>query len=136
MSISYSTRFTRFLAALSLFAFMGLLSEPATSASAPDPRMFGPWVVQQASSPENVGLRVYFSPDGNFFLVDPRTKLGMAGSWSIGRSGLLVSIYGNGQWAKLWDADIAFVSNDQMIVNVVESQISPPQQFGLMRAQF
>jgi len=98
--------------------------------------MFGPWAVQQASSQENVGLRVYFSPDGNFFLVDPRTQLGMTGNWSIGRSGLLVSIYGNGQWAKLWDANIAFQGNDQMLVDVVESQISPPQQFGLVRTKY
>ena len=135
MNTSHTIPLSRFFAGLWLFALLGL-SLQASAAAAPDPRMFGPWAVQQASSQENVGLRVYFSPDGNFFLVDPRTQLGMTGNWSIGRSGLLVSIYGNGQWAKLWDANIAFQGNDQMLVDVVESQISPPQQFGLVRTKY
>lgn len=133
MSTSRSIPFSRYLAGLWLFAFLGLSLQ--AGAAAPDPRIFGPWVVQQASSQENVGLRVYFSPDGNFFLVDPRTQLGMAGNWSISRSGLLVSIYGNGRWAKLWDANFALQDNDHMLVDVVESQISPPQRFGLVRAK-
>ena len=135
MTMSFSAGFSRFLATLSLLAFMGLAAGPA-AAAAPDPRMFGPWVVQQASVQENIGLRVYFSPDGNFFMVDPKTKLGMAGSWVIGRSGLLVNIYGNGKWAKLWDADLVFSDNEHMTVDVVESQLTGQQRFTLLRLKY
>lgn len=135
MSMSFQSALSRFLATLSLLAFLGLVSAPAAAAS-PDPRMFGPWVVQQAPVPDNVGLQVYFSPDGNFFMVDPKTKLGMVGSWVVGRSGLLVSIYGNGKWAKLWDADVHFLDNDRMVVDVVESQLTTQQRFTLLRLKF
>ena len=132
MNKSISVQFSRLLGAIGLFAWLGLLSAPA-SAVAPDPRMFGPWVVQQSVSPENRGLGVYFSPDGNFFLVDPKTQMGMNGTWVVGRVGLLVSIYGNGRWAKLWDADVAFDGANKMILDVKDSQIAPPQRFILLR---
>jgi len=125
-------RFSRFFAAFFLLAFVGVLSQQADAAST-DPRMFGPWAVEQAVAKENIGLRVYFSPDGNFFMVDPKTQLGVAGNWMVGRAGILVSIYGDGKWAKLWDADIAFEGNDKMIVDVKESQVAPLQQFTLLR---
>jgi hypothetical protein len=131
----FTAKFSRFFAVLCMLAFMGLLSEQATAAST-DPRMFGPWVVQQAPMQENIGLRVYFSPDGNFFMVDAGTKLGLTGNWVIGRSGLLVSIYGNGKWARLWDADVSFEGNNKMIVDVKDSQVTLPQRFTLLRLKF
>lgn len=92
-------------------------------------------MVQQASAQENIGLHVYFSPDGNFFLVDPKTKIGMVGTWGVGRTGLLVNIYGNGKWAKLWDADIYFTGNDYLVVDVVDSQSTTQQRFSLLRVK-
>lgn len=125
----------RLLATLSIFAVLDLASLPAASAP-PDARMFGPWVVvQQAGAQDAIGLRLYFSPDGNFFLIDPKTQLGMAGSWVVGRAGLLVSVIGNGRWAKLWDADVAFPNPDFMMVDVVESQLSGRQRFVLQRVK-
>jgi len=135
LSTFFTATFSRFFSGLCLLAFMGVLSGPATAASA-DPRMFGPWVVQQAPAQKDIGLRIYFSPDGNFFMVDPRTKLGLTGSWVIGRAGLLVTIYGNGAWAKLWDADVSFAGVNQMIVDVKDSQVSLPQRYTLLRVQF
>lgn len=135
MNLSLPARLTRFLAALGLLAFMGLVATPAAAVS-PDPRMFGPWVVHQAPVQENIGLRVYFSPDGNFFMVDPKTKLGLIGSWVVGRSGLLVSIYGNGKWAKLWEADIGFGGADTMTVDVVDSHLTAPQRFTLSKIKY
>jgi len=136
MNISLPVRLSRFLAALSLLAFAGLLAGQAAAAATADPRMFGPWVVQQAPAQENIGVRVYFSPDGNFFMVDPKSQVGLVGSWVIGRAGLLVSIYGNGKWAKLWDADVTFEGNDRMLVDVAESQLTTQKHFDLQRLKF
>lgn len=135
MNISFPVRTLNIVAMLLLLAFMGLASGKA-SATSPDQRMFGPWVVQQASSPENVGLGVFFSADGNFFLVDPKTKLGFNGNWMMGRAGLLVSVMGNGKWAKLWDADISFEGDDRMIMEVRDSQVTAPQRVVLQKIKF
>jgi hypothetical protein len=54
----------------------------------------------------------------------------------VGRSGLLVSIYGNGKWAKLWDADVSFEADDRMIVDVKDSQFAEPQRVVLQRIGF
>jgi hypothetical protein len=135
MKMSFTARFSRLFAVLCMFAFMGLLSGQASAASA-DSRMFGAWLVKDAPVPENIGLRVFFSPDGNFFMVDPKSGLGYTGSWVVGRVGLLVSIYGNGKWAKLWDADISFKGDDEMSVDVKDSQVTLPQQFTLQKMKF
>lgn len=135
MNISFPVKIFNIVAMLLLLAFMGLTSGKA-SATSPDERMYGPWVVQQSSSAENIGVRVFFSPDGNFFLIDPRLKLGFNGSWAIGRAGLLVTIFGNGKWAKLWDADVSFESNDKMIMEVKESQLTAPERIVLQRVKF
>jgi hypothetical protein len=135
MNVSFPVKIFNVVALLVLIAFMGLTSGKA-SATSPDQRMFGPWVVQQSSSAENIGLGVFFSPDGNFFLVDPKTKLGFNGTWVIGRAGLLVSVFGNGKWAKLWDADVSFESDDKMIMEVQDSQVTVPQRVVLQRVKF
>lgn len=135
MNLSFPRKLFRIFAITLLLACTGPLAAQA-AATSPDPRMFGPWVVQQPSSQEYIGLRMFFSPDGNFFMIDPKTQLGYSGSWVVGRSGLLVSIYGNGKWAKLWDADVSFASNDRMIVDVKDSQLSAPQRVLLQRMLF
>lgn len=132
MNVSLSQKVFNLLALLSLLAFTGLASGKAAAAD-PDPRMYGPWLVQEASSAENVGLRVFFSPDGNFFLVDPKTRMGFNGTWMLGRSGLVVTVFGNGRWAKLWDADVAFETDDKMVMEVRESQLTVPQRVVLQR---
>jgi|GEM_PF-5865622 len=135
MNISFPVKIFNIVAMLLLLAFMGFTSGKA-SATSPDERMYGPWEVQQSSSVENIGVRVFFSPDGNFFLVDPKSNMGFNGTWVIGRAGLLVTIYGNGKWAKLWDADVAFESNDKMIMEVKESQLTLPERVVLQRVKF
>lgn len=135
MKMSFTARFSRLFAVFCVSALMGLVSGQAAAVSA-DSRMFGAWVVKEAPVQENVGLRVFFSPDGNFFMVDPKSGLGYTGSWVVGRAGLLVSIYGNGKWAKLWDADISFKVDDEMSVDVKDSQVTLPQQFTLQRMKF
>jgi hypothetical protein len=122
----------RLFAALCLFAFISGLAGKASAAS-PDPRMFGGWVVADSENVENLGLRAFFSPDGNFLMVDPKTQLGMAGSWTVGRAGLLVSILGNSKWGKLWDADVSFKDDDNMILDVKDSQFSSPHRVTLQR---
>jgi hypothetical protein len=125
----------RAFAALCLLACVSGFAEKASAATA-DPRMFGGWVVTDSQSVENIGLWAFFSPDGNFSMVDPRTKLGMAGSWMVGRSGLLVSIQGNSRWGKLWDADVSFKDDDTMILDVKDSQFSAPHLVMLQRIKF
>lgn len=136
MNGSSSGKIVNVIALLLLLVFLGLASEKASAATPADQRMFGPWLVQEAASTENVGLRVFFSPDGNFFLIDPTTKLGFNGTWMVGRSGLIVSVFGSGRWAKLWDADVSFESDDKMIMDVRESQVTVPQRVVLQRLKF
>lgn len=132
MHMPFQIKLWRTLAALCLLAFMGGLAEKASAAS-PDSRMFGGWLVADSENVENVGLRAFFSPDGNFFMVDPKTQLGMVGSWTMGRAGLLVSILGNSRWGKLWDADVSFKDDDNMILDVKDSQFSIPHRVTLQR---
>lgn len=136
MNISLPVKLINVAAMLLLLAFLGLASGKAHSATPPDQRMFGPWLVQEAASTENVGLRVFFSPDGNFFLIDPKTQLGFNGTWMMGRAGLMVSIFGSGRWAKLWEADVSFESDDKMIMEVKESEVTVPQRVVLQRLKF
>jgi hypothetical protein len=135
VNMSFPIKVSRVIAVLYLLAFLSAFAGQAAAAS-PDPRMYGPWAVVDAENQANIGLRAYFSPDGNFFMVDPRTQLGFVGSWVVGRAGLLVSIYGNGQWAKLWDADVSFDGDDHMIVDVKDSQFAEPQRVVLQRIRF
>ena len=123
---------TRVLVVLCLLAGMGGLAGKANAAT-PDPRMVGGWMVTDSENVENLGLRAFFSPDGNFFMVDPKTQLGMVGTWTVGRAGLLVSILGNSRWAKLWDADVSFKDDDNMLLEVKDSQFSIPHRVTLQR---
>jgi hypothetical protein len=135
MKVYSSIRLFHFLVAAFLLAFVSLAPRQAQAAT-PDPRMYGPWVVVDSESVENVGLRAFFSPDGNFLMVDPKTQMGFSGNWSVGRVGLLVSILGASQWAKLWEGDVSFADNDKMILDVKESHFSQPHRITLQRIKF
>jgi hypothetical protein len=135
MRISFQVRLFHIFTVLYLFTALCVFS-PQASATSPDPRMYGAWTVVNSENTENIGLRAFFSPDGNFFMVDPRTQLGFSGNWSIGRAGLLVSILGNSRWAKLWDADVSFPDNDHMALDVKDSQFSLPHRVVLQRMKF
>ena len=132
MNRSFQVRFFRAFAILCMFAFMSVYAE-RSSAAAPDPMMFGPWVVVDSENVETIGMRAFFSPDGNFFMVDPRTQLGFGGSWMMGRAGLLVTIFGNSKWGKLWDADVSFPDADHMVLDVKDSQFSEPHHVTLQK---
>jgi hypothetical protein len=135
VNMKFSVRLMRVLAGLCLLASVGLYAQRAAAVSA-DPRMYGPWVVIKTPSQQHLGMRVYFSPDGNFFMADPRSKLGYVGNWEVGRSGLLVSIYGNGRWAKLWESDVSFKDKNHMMLDVKDSQFSSPHRVVLNRIRF
>ncbi|MGO9444174.1 MAG: hypothetical protein ACLPXB_05265 [Thiobacillaceae bacterium] len=136
MHLPFRSNFYRALAALCLLV-AGLTGYAETaSASAPDPRIYGAWMLVDAEHVENRGMWSFFSPDGNFFMVDPKTQLGMVGNWSMGRAGLLVNIMGNNQWGKLWDADVSFQDDNHMVLDVKESQFSPPHRVILQRIKF
>lgn len=135
MKAMLSARLLHALVALSLFVFIAVAPRPADAAT-PDPKMFGPWVVTDSENVENVGLRVFFSPDGNFLMVDPGTQMGFYGNWSVGRVGLLVNIIGSNRWAKLWEGDVSFADNDKMVLDVKESHFSQPHRVTLQRMKF
>ena len=132
MNRLFPLKCSRAFAILCVLASMSVFAQRSSAASA-DPRMFGLWTLVDAEHIENIGMRVFFSPDGNFFMVDPRTQMGIAGNWTVGRSGLLVEVSGNSKWAKLWDADVSFPDNFHMVLNVGDSQFSRPHRVTLQR---
>jgi hypothetical protein len=69
-------------------------------------------------------------------MVDPKSQLGFVGSWTVGRAGLLVTIFGNSKWGKLWDADVSFPDNEHMVLDVKDSQFSQPHHVTLQRVKF
>jgi len=132
MNSLFAVRFSRVLAILCVLASMSIFAERASAAS-PDPRMFGPWAVVDTENIENIGMRVFFSPDGNFFMIDPNSGMGFVGNWVVGRAGLLVEISGNSKWGKLWEADVSFPDNYHMVLDVKDSQFSHPHRVTLQR---
>lgn len=134
MNLSFPAKLFRPLALLCVLVLMSAFASRASAATS-DPRMFGPWMVVDSENIENIGLRPFFSPDGNFFMVDPKTQLGFGGNWTVGRAGLLVNILGNSRWGKLWDADVSFPDAEHMILDVKESQFSPPHRITLQRVR-
>jgi hypothetical protein len=135
MNTLFPVTFSRVFVVLCVLTFMSVFSERSSAAS-PDPRLFGPWAVVDSENIENIGIRAFFSPDGNFLMVDPRTQLGFVGSWMMGRSGLLVTIFGNSRWGKLWDADVSFPDNDHLALDAKESQFAQPHRVLLQRLRF
>lgn len=128
----FHVKISRAFAILCVLASMSFFAERSSAAS-PDPRMFGPWAVVDTEQIENIGMRVFFSPDGNFFMIDPNTGMGFVGNWTVGRAGLLVDIAGNSKWGKLWDADVSFPDNYHMVLDVKDSQFSQPHRVTLQR---
>lgn len=124
----------RVFALLCLAALMtGItLGARAESAQPPSPPPLGAWTVTQAASPSNVGLRMFFSPDGVFLMVDPRAGIGVAGSYTIGRTGLLVYVYGYGRSAEFINGSYT-LEGDTLRIDVKRSGFMEPQQVVLQR---
>jgi hypothetical protein len=127
-------KLSRVFAILCVLASMSFFAE-RTLAASPDPRMYGLWTVVDAEHIENIGMRVFFSPNGNFVMIDPITQMSFAGNWTVGRAGLLVEILGNSNWGKLWDADVSFQDDSHMVLNVGDSQFSRPHRVTLQRVR-
>ncbi len=102
----------------------------AMAATATPP--YGAWTVTDAASKSNVGLRMFFSPDGVFLMVDPAAGIGVAGSYTLGRSGLLVYVYGYGRSAEFINGAYS-VDGDTMRIDVKSSGFMEPQQVVLQR---
>jgi hypothetical protein len=132
MNRSFPVRFSQAFAILCVLASLSGFAERSCAAS-PDPKMYGLWTVVDTEHIENIGMRVFFSPNGNFFMVDPITLVSVVGNWTVGRAGLLVEIAGNSQWGKLWDADVSFPDDSHMVLNVGDSQFSRPHRVTLQR---
>ncbi len=124
--------FSRTFAVLCVLVSLSVFAERSIAAS-PDPRMMGPWAVVDAEQIENIGMRVFFSPDGIFFMIDPNSGLGFVGNWVVGRAGLMVEIAGNSKWAKLWEADVSFPDSYHMVLDVKDSHFSRPHRVTLQR---
>lgn len=124
----------RVLALLCFAALMAgfTLSARAESALPVQPPPLGAWTVTQAASPSNVGLRMFFSPDGVFLMVDPRAGLGVAGTYTIGRTGLLVYVYGYGRSAEFINGSYT-LQGDVLRIDVKSSGFMEPQQVVLQR---
>jgi len=126
--------FTHVLTLLSFVVLMmgSTLSARAESAQPLPPPPLGAWTVTQAASPSNVGLRMFFSPDGVFLMVDPRAGLGVAGSYTVGRTGLLVYVYGYGRSAEFINGSYT-QQGDVLRIDVKRSGFMEPQQVVLQR---
>lgn len=86
----------------------------------------------QAASPSNVGMRMFFSADGVFLMVDPRSGLGVAGTYTVGRTGLLVYVYGYGRSAEFINGSYT-LQGDTLRIDVKSSGFMEPQQVVLQR---
>ncbi len=93
---------------------------------------FGAWVVTEAAAEADVGLYFYFSPDGTFLMVDPRRQTGAAGSFVLGRAGLLVNLYTQGASSMFLIGDVR-VTGDRMTIDNRQGAILPPQRVTLRR---
>ncbi len=122
------------LYALSLFTALLMMSAPSVRAQAPAnvAPLLGAWTVIDAASKSNVGLRMFFSPDGVFLMVDPRAGIGVAGAYTVGRSGLLINVYGYGRSAEFINGDFT-VQGDTLRIDVKSSGFMEPQQVVLQR---
>lgn len=126
MSALDSVNPSRLLIALLLWAFLAFFAGQARS-QVVDDRPVGPWVVTEAADTSNVGLIFYFSPDGTFGLIDPKTLIGAAGTFSVGRTGLMISVFNIGKSAEFIVGDIT-MSGDTMTVDVKRSAFMEPQR--------
>ncbi len=125
---------SRILVLLGFAALMAgfSLSARAESAQPVQAPPLGAWTVTKAASPSNVGLRMFFSPDGVFLMVDPRSGLGVAGSYTIGRSGLLIYVFGYGRSAEFINGSYT-LQGDELRIDVKSSGFMEPQEVVLRR---
>lgn len=117
---------SRFLTALLLSVFLLLFAGQAR-AQVVDQKPVGPWVVTETKDGANVGLIFYFSPDGTFGMIDPKTLLGVAGTYSVGRAGLLIHTFHFGKSAEFMVGDMV-LSGTTMTVDVKRSSFMAPQR--------
>jgi hypothetical protein len=124
---------SRFLAALLLSVFLFMLAGQVR-AQAADQKPVGPWVVTETKDGANVGLIFYFSPDGTFGMIDPKTLLGVAGTYSIGRTGLLIHTFHYGTSAEFMAGDMV-LSGATMTIDVKRSSFMGPQRVVLQNVK-
>lgn len=129
MSLFATVKSSRSLTLL-LFSALLVLFAGHARAEAVALKPVGPWVVTEAKGPSNVGLIFYFSPDGTFGLIDPKTMIGAAGTYSIGRAGLLINVFNVGQSAQFMEGEVS-LSGDTMVIDVKKSSIMEPQRVTL-----
>lgn len=126
-------RFFLIIAALLLSAGMtAVRAQDAPAVVAADPAMLGAWTVTAAADPNDIGLRFFFSPDGTFLMVNPRQQFGAAGSWLVGRTGLIISLYSPTRSAHFMQGEVS-VQGDNMVIEVKRSGAIPPQTVKLQR---
>jgi len=114
--------------AIALFFFISLvLLAGQVRAETVNPNPVGPWVVTEAKDSSNIGLIFYFSPDGTFGLIDPKTRIGAAGTYSIGRTGLMINVFNIGKSAEFITGDLS-VSGENMTIDVRNSAVMVPQR--------
>jgi hypothetical protein len=124
---------SRYLAAFLLSVLITCLSAPARAETEPV-RPVGPWIVVEAKDPANVGLVFYFSPDGTFGMVNPKTQVGVAGAYSVGRAGLMINVFGFGKSAEFMGGDVS-ITGDHMTIDVKRSGFMDPQRVVLQRVR-
>jgi hypothetical protein len=117
---------SRIFVVLMLSVFLFLLAGQAR-AQVVDQKPVGPWVVTETKDGANVGLIFYFSPDGTFGMVDPKTLLGVAGTYSIGRTGLLIHTFHYGTSAEFIAGDVV-LTGSTMTIDVKRSSFMQPQR--------
>lgn len=90
----------------------------------------GPWVVTEAKDSSNIGMVFYFSPDGTFGLIDPKTRIGAAGTYSVGRTGLMINVFNIGKSAEFITGDLSFSgeNGENMVIDVRRSSVMDPQR--------
>jgi hypothetical protein len=131
MKIQFFSRFAGRVT-IAMLALLALVTPLRASAQIPVAPIVGPWVVTEATDAANVGLRFYFSPDGIFLLVDPKSQLGATGSYSLGRAGLTINVYGYGKAAYFLNGD-ALLTGDTLVIDVKRSEFMGPQRIVLKR---
>jgi hypothetical protein len=124
---------SRYLVAFLLSVLIACLSASVRAETQPI-RPVGPWVVVEAKDPANIGLIFYFSPDGTFGMVNPKTQVGVAGAYSVGRAGLMINVFGFGKSAEFMGGD-ASITGDHMTIDVKRSGFMEPQRVVLQRVR-
>jgi hypothetical protein len=126
MSALRAVNKSRFLTAL-LLSVLLILCAGQARAQVVDQKPVGPWVVTETKDGANIGLIFYFSPDGTFGMIDPKTLVGVAGTYSIGRAGLLIHTFHYGASAEFMVGDIT-LTGTTMTVDVKRSSFMSPQR--------